>query len=260
LRTAIKHRAELGWEDYSFASNADYSGKAVGEIQLQAESLGVQKSFLSFLGPQYWSDLCDKHLTRVQDRLDYRLQVTETQVIEAFRRARFFEHKIEEYRKQIAAGHFVFNLANNRTPLRLAIPFSPDLTVRHCLEVAMQLLGVTLDAEQYSNLMTSARPSVSITIDRVPQGFDKKIREFNSDELEHMALWITVIWKAELEERGEHLQLGYLLVDTSTVDALKALNLTPQQRGAKTVERYERSLQMAMWRSANTLTSSSAPD
>jgi len=249
LRTAIAHRAAIGWKTYCFATNADYSGNAVEDIQLQAESLGIPKSDLSFLGPQDWSDLCEKHLVAVQDTLDYRLQVTEAQVVEAFRKARFFEHKIEEYQKQIAAGNFVLNLANNRTPLRLSIPFSPDLTIRHCLKVAMQLLGVTLDAAQYSDLETSARPSVSITIDRIPQDFSKKIGELSDDELGRMELWITVIWKDELEQRRE--DTAYYLQQLRTFEAL---NLAPRQRGAQTFERYKRALQIGMWRSAATLT------
>jgi hypothetical protein len=249
LSTALRHRRALGWENYCFATNADYSGKAVEEIGTLAESLALSKAQVEFLGPQYWSDVCEKHLHKVQHRLDFRLQVTEQQVIEAFRKARYYEEKVEEYRKQIASGNFVLEVKNNRTPLRLAIPFSPELTVRHCLEVAMQLLGITLDSETYSDLDTSARPSISITVDRVPQGFSKRIGDFTDEELRKLELWITVVWKDELENRrGDVLYLKRL----RTYDML---HLTPKDRRATTVERYERSLQQTMWHSAVELSS-----
>jgi hypothetical protein len=133
LRTAAQHRDGLGWSEYRFATNADYSGKAVEEILQAAESLGVDRSQLAFLGPQYWSELCEQHLAKVQPRLDYRLQVTEAQVIAAFQRARYYEHKVEEYRNQIAGGNYRLELKNNRTPITLSLPFSRDLTIEHCL-------------------------------------------------------------------------------------------------------------------------------
>lgn len=237
----MQHRDAFEWVEYCFSTNAEYSGMAVKEILLEAESLSLNKSNVAFLGPDYWSGLCEKHVDRVRDRLDYRLQVTEQQVIDAFRKARYLEHKVEEYRQQIAKGAFELTLANNRTPLRLAIPFSPELTVQHCLEVAMQLLGIRLNGEEYPDLETSARPSVSITIDRIPQAFNKQMGEFTDEELSRLELWITIIWRDEFEKhRGDMLYLERL----RRYDLLEQY---PKDRKRNTVERFEQTVQRAMW-------------
>jgi hypothetical protein len=244
LRTAAEHRQGLGWSEYRFATNADYSGKAVEDIVQIAEAAGIAKSRVAFLGPQHWSDLCEQHLDKVQDRLDYRLQVTEAQVIEAFRRARYYEEKVEEYRDQIAAGKYRLELKNNRTPLILSIPFSRDLTIEHCLDVAMQLLNLSLDSLAYTDIGTSARPSISITIDRIPQSFNRKISELSEDELSRLQLWITIIWKDELERREPREDTA---ADLAYLRRLESLQIPIAQRGPVTIERYSQRLETTIW-------------
>lgn len=142
LRTAVGNMDELGWGEYLFATNANYSGNGTAEVLKLGSELGLSKKSIKFRGPEFWSELCEKHLQRVQSRLDYRLLVSEAEVIEAFRKARYYEDKVQEYQKLIQARGYIIELANNRTPLRLQIPFSPDLTIEHCLDVARELLGL----------------------------------------------------------------------------------------------------------------------
>lgn len=246
MRTAVAHSVALGWNEYRFATNADYSGKAIEEILRTAVDLGIGKSKIEFHGPQYWSDLCEKYLSRVQERLDYRLQVTETEVIEAFRKARYFESKIEEYRKLIEEGNYHLELKNNRTPVTLSLPFSRDLTIEHCLDVAIQLLNITLDSRFYPDLRTSAQPSISIVLDRVPQGFKKKIGELSEDELARLELWIKIIWKDETEDRKGTTSYFELKHMESRHD-LKISHASSEQRGEETVSRYEHDFQMGIW-------------
>jgi len=246
FRTAVTHAKGLGWRDYRFATNADFSGIAVEEIYAVADELGISRSNVEFHGPQYWSDLCEAHLAIVQSRLDYRLQVSEAEVIEAFRKARYFESKVEEYRALIQQGHYQLQLRNNRTPLTLCLPFSPDLTIEHCLDVAMQLLGVSLDSQPYADLGTSARPSISIVVDRIPQGFKKKIGELSEDELSRLELWIKVIWKDETAKPRDGTANYELMRSYRTYDHALG-HTTPAQRGSETIRRFESNLQSRMW-------------
>lgn len=258
LTTAMKYRASLGWQNYCFSTNADYSGTAASEILARAESLSLPKAKVAFLGPQYWSDLCEKHLEKVQDRLDYRLQVTEQQVLDAFRKARYYEERVKEYQELIASGKFVLTLGNNRTPLQLSIPFSPDLTVRHCLEVAKQFLGVSLDGKEYLDLDTSVHPRVSITVDRIPQSFNKRMGDFSDQELGRLELWIQIIWTDETKtgkrEEVSH-RLEYLH-EYLHLPRVGIVTLSPRERGIETIRRYERSVQQSIWQTAITLLSS----
>jgi hypothetical protein len=239
----------LGWTEYCLATNADYSGNGAGAVLKLAHELGLSKKSLKFLGPEHWSLLCDKHLQRVQNRLDYRLLVSEAEVVEAFRKARYYEDKVQEYRKLIQAGTYDIELANNRSPLRLQIPFSPDLTIEHCLDVAMELLGLSLDSEEYLQLGTSVRPRVSLTIDRIPQGFDKKFGDYTKEELQRLELWIQIIWEDKLKGPEDpadpeklKTRLDMIIVRTHA-DGI----LDPAARGRMTISRFEESLQKRMW-------------
>jgi hypothetical protein len=248
LITASKHSDSLGWNKYFFATNADYSGKFLEKIHNTTEELGIDKSLIGFHGPQYWSDLCDKHLKHVQDRLDYRLLFSEEQVLEAFRKARYFEEKVIEYKKLIQEGNYNLELKNNRTPITLSLPFSRNMTIEHCIDVAMQLLNISIDSCAYSDLGTSVRPSISIVLDRVPQKFKTKIGELRDADLDRLELWIKVIWKDELEESTkparshemQYLEIGRM--QSKTVNSL-----SQKQRGQQTLERYKQDIQLSMW-------------
>lgn len=246
LRTAVAHAKGLGWDEYRFATNADYSGNAVEEIYGVAAELGIERSKIEFHGPQYWSDLCEKHLQQVQHHLDYRLQVTEAEVIEAFRKARYFDSKVAEYQALIENGNYQLQLKNNRTPLKLCLPFSRDLTIEHCVDVAMQLLNISLDSRAYVDLGTSARPSISIVVDRVPQGFSKKIGDLSEDEIGRLELWIQVIWKDETQEPRQK-DANYEFTCMERTIGLATVHGSSAQRGQETIKRFEHDLQMGMW-------------
>ena len=252
MRTAVAHAKDLGWSQYRFATNADYSGNAVEEIYSVAAELGIDRSEIEFHGPQYWSDLCEKHLQHVQHHLDYRLQVTEAEVIEAFRKAKYFDSKVEEYRTLIADGNYQLQLKNNRTPLTLSLPFSRELTIEHCVDVAMQLMNISLDSRAYPDLGTSAQPRISIVVDRIPQSFSKKIGDLPEDKIDKLELWIKIIWKDETEklEQEKPDQLNLMLYDVNFKRS--AVHIPSKNRGQDTIKRFEHDLQMGMWGVAST--------
>lgn len=242
LSTANTHRKDLGWNDYCFATNADYSGNGLEQILMKADALKISRKSIMFHGPKYWSDLCEKHFENVSERLDYRLKHTEEEVIDAFKKARYFEDKVKEYEELIKNDAYDIEIRNNRTPLRLQIPFSPSLTIKHCIDVAMQLLNLNMNAVEYPDLGTSARPSYSITIDRAPQGFSKKLSDYSEDELSKLQLWIKIIWNDEEQE------------DTRTVSRLECMKYTlstrvvsQKNKGRETISRFETTLQDSIW-------------
>ncbi len=248
LTTANAHKDGLGWEKYTFATNASYSGKGLEQIYKIADKLELNRKIISFYGPEYWSGLCEKHYEKVKNRLDYRLRYTEEEVINAFKKARYFEERVKEYEALIKKEAYHIEIGNNRTPIRLEIPFSPSLTIEHCIDVAMQLLDLNIDAEKYSDLGTSAKPSYSITINQVPQAFKKKMAEYTEDELSKLELWIKIIWQEETEEVQKKDSMLFLQNrwaykhhgDFQKEDIIK-------DRGKETIDRFEGNLQSKMW-------------
>lgn len=242
LSTAYTHRKGLEWDDYCFATNANYSGNGVEQILIKADELKISRKSIIFHGPKYWSGLCEKHFENVSERLDYRLKHTEEEVIEAFKKARYFENNVKEYEELIKNDAYDIEVGNNRTPLRLQIPFSPSLTIEHCIDVAMQLLNLNMDSVEYPDLGTSARPSYSITIDKAPQSFSKKLSEYSEDELSKLQLWIKIIWKDEEQEDNREISRLEYRKDTVSTEVVGQKN-----RGQETITRFESSLQDSIW-------------
>src|SRR5262249_22570517 len=90
LKTAFAARKALGWDSYSFASNANYTGAAFAAIREAAALLSLEEQQLNFLGPEHWDKLCRKHSHVVVGRFDYRVPVTKERVSNAFENQRYY--------------------------------------------------------------------------------------------------------------------------------------------------------------------------
>lgn len=241
LKTALTHREHLSWSKYIFASNANYSGSGIEKILEFADNSSISKSDISFLGPEYWSDLCDRHLDKVKHMLDYRLLYSEKEVEEAFKKARYFDKYIDEFSGLIKNENLRLEVSNNRTPIVLSIPFSKELSVKECLEVCKSLLGVDLKKERYSDLGTTAKPSLSLTLDGKAQPFSKKICEFSEEELGQLKLWIKIVYGVDDDRQRDpnSVYLEMLIKTTSTISKSEARQ--------STLQRFESSIQQKMW-------------
>lgn len=245
LETAVQHKGSIGWVKYSFASNANYSGDGIEKIFAAATAHGLKKDDIEFLGPEYWSSLCEKHLDSVKHFLDYRLAYTEEEVEEAFRKARYYDKYVKEYVGLIKEDCLTIDVANNKTPIVLSIPFSKELTIKQCLDVAKTLLGLSLDAEHYSDIGTSARPSLSLTLDQKAQPFKKKLGEFSGDELKRLKLWVKTVYAFDEDSKdSDKVMYEMMYKTTSTLSRKDANN--------ETIERFDRSIEDKMWSSVIT--------
>lgn len=245
LKTAILHRNSIDWIKYSFATNAEYSGDGFIKIITEAKTLGLKKDNIEFLGPDYWSDLCEKHIDAVKHLLDYRLTYTEAEVEEAFKKARYYDSHTTKYIGLISKDSFNIEIANNRTPIVLAIPFAPSLTVKQCLDVAKSLLGLTLETEYYSDIDTSASPGLSLTLDQKAQSFDKRLGDFSEDERKRLKLWVQTRYSLdERSKNSDNAMFELMYKTTSTVSR--------EESKKKTIERFNKSIEDRMWRSVAT--------
>lgn len=245
LRTAVKHKGTIGWVKYSFATNANYSGDGIEKIFAEAAIHGLKKDDIEFLGPEYWSELCEKHMDTVKHFLDYRLTYTEAEVEEAFRKARYYDEYVNKYVGLIKEDSLNIEVANNKTPIILSIPFSKELTIKQCLDVAKALLGLTLDEEHYSDIGTSARPSLSLTLDQKAQPFKKKLGEFSEDELKRLKLWVKTVYSFDDDSRdSDKVMYEMMYKTTSKTSRAEAKN--------ETIKRFNRSIEDKMWGSVIT--------
>ena len=248
LKTALKHRDNFDWGPYCFATNANFSGVGFEKLMSAAKELGLDKSQIEHLGPEYWDNLCIKHSSTVKERFDYRFSATEEQVIEAFKKANYFDKYIATYEEEIKKTDFSLVITNNRTPVEIAIPFSPELSVENYLDVAKGLLGISLDWTNFEDLNTSAGPSISVTIDQKAQPFSTKIKELPLNKGDKLELWIKIVWRDELKKDGSK--------DENTLSLYRYLEWgksynqtakTPQEKRELTVSRKEAIIQSKIW-------------
>lgn len=241
LRTAAKHKGSIGWVKYSYATNANYSGDGIEKIFAEAAVHGLNKEDIEFIGPEYWSLLCEKHFDAVKHFLDYRLIYTESEVEEAFRKAKYYDKYVNKYVGLIKDDSLTIEVSNNKTPIVLSIPFSKELTIEQCLNVAKSLLGLSLDTEYYNDINASAKPRLSITLDQKSQPFKKKIGDFSKEDLKNLKLWVTTVYSFDEDSRGSY-KLMYKI--KTRVSKSEAKN--------QAIERFERSIQNKMWSSVIT--------
>lgn len=204
IQTAYSHRNTFDWDKYYLATNANYTGAAFERILEKAKTLGLDKEQVEHLGPEFWNQLCEEYESHISDRFDYRLSATTDQVVEAFRKAHYYDKYVKEYEDKIKeASGFTLVVTNNRTPVEIEIPFSPELSVKNYLDVAKTLLGISLDWTNFTDLNTSAGPLLSVAIDGKAQPFSKRIGELPVQPGNKLELWVTIRWRDKLEEHGE---------------------------------------------------------
>jgi hypothetical protein len=258
LKTAVGNRKSIGWTTYTFCTNANFTGTAFTRLNEEAINIGLSSSEIDFKGPQYWDNLCTKHFAKVEDRFDYRITATEKQVMEAFKSANYYDRYVKEFSEKIRNADFTLVLKNNRTPVELAIPFSPDLTIQNCVHAVQQILGVSLDWTNFTDLGTSAGPSISLTVDRVAQDFNKKIADLVINPGDKLEFWIKIVWRDEMQKEAEtehqfyaRMHLAYYKMNWTT--KVKREVLTYQARRDATIERAESLIQDIIWSAAISL-------
>ncbi len=264
LRTAFGVIDILKWDKYYFATNASYTGNATVNILEEAKILGLNISRVKFWEAEFWSDLCERHFEIVKHRLDYRLLFSEQEVIEAFVKARYYDKYVQEYGDKIRNSDFKLKVKNNRTPLVLEFPFSPELTVKHCVDIVKNLLGISLDWTNFRDLGTSAGPSISLTINKYAQSFNKKIGELELSDKDDLEFWIKIIWKDEIKREGaDDKKLNYLNLMTlyydkiileKQIDDFSKLEINREtfnvrDREKITLQREEEIIQNTIWNS-----------
>lgn len=262
LETACVQKATLDWRTYTFCTNADYTGAAFIQINEAIRRLGLSQSDIKFLGPVYWDELCSRHNNIVKQKFDYRVTATEKQVIDAFKKSGYFDNYVKEYSEKIHNANFQLAVKNNRTSIELEFPFSPELTVKNCVDVAKEMLGISLEWTNFSDIGTSAGPSLSLTIDGKAQGFSQKIADLPINPDNDLKIWVKIVWrdetKREAKDGNKELSLYYMRhIDVRDIlnTTLSRENVPYEERKRITLQRAETIIQRMIWTSARAIKS-----
>ena len=203
IERAAGQRNSLGWNKYNIATNTVYSDERMGELTDRIQKLQIAPEDVGFLGPGTWSRLCTEYPRVVEDWFEYRVQISKDTVKKAFEEARYYPKYVTRYATQIDKADFYVVLTNNRTPVQLFMPFAPQLTVKHLLDVGKVLLDLSLDKTYFRDLSTSARLSLSVMIDGIAQNFSTLLADIPVPSGGEMKIWIKIIWKKELSDDTE---------------------------------------------------------
>ena len=257
LKKAVAHRQGTQWQKLTFATNGRFTAPARDEVINTGAQFGLSTpDSLDFLGPEHWEQCCQRHYDIVKDRFYYRVTVQELEVIEALRKARYYPQYVAEYGKKITnSGGYHIVVTNNRTPVELDLPFSPDLTIKNCLDAVKELLGVGLEWTSFADLNTSAGPSVSLTIDRYAQPFNKKLSEIGLKSGDKIELWIKIVWREGEEDATPSSSDDYMALRFALTDSFLVGRSSSRNRREITVARKEALIQAMMWQATSRLAS-----
>jgi len=252
LGRAIEARGTIKWKDYSIAINAQLTGVGLSKIKEFAASQGLTDDALEILPAEHWNDLCERHVASIRHLFDYRVFVTEAEVVEAFRKARYFDRFVKEFEEKMRGSPLVVTVSNNRTPVEVTLPFSGELTIEQLLDAVKSILGISLDWANFPDLDTSCGPSLSITVDRVAIPFKRKLSELTEEERAKLQLWIQLIWRDKLQTEGDRYDgtaFFHMLYRFGGRMPGQERPVLERERGRVTLERMETVVQDAIWRS-----------
>lgn len=250
LERAIDAKKDISWRHYAIALNAPLSGVGFSKISNVAKSRGLKESALSILSPEYWDQLCGRHTEAIRHLFDYRVFIPETEVIEALKKARYYDRFVQQAMQQMKTDPLDVTISNNRSPVELTLPFSGEMTVEQLLDVAKSVLGISVDWANFPDLETSCGPYLSMTVDRVAQPFKRKLSELTPDQRAKLQLWIKLVWRDKLETDEEHFDgtkatfsLGRMIVVSGERPE------SERERGRVTLDRMEAIVQTKIWQS-----------
>jgi len=252
LGRAIQVRNTLKWAEYTIALNAQLTGTGLSKINEYAASQGLSDGVIVILPPDHWDALCERHIKAIKHLFDYRVFVTEPEVVEAFRKAGYYDQYVRQFEQQIKTSPLTVTVSNNRTPVEVTLPFSGDLTIGRLLDAVQSILGISLDWANFPDLDTSCGPSLSITVDRVALPFKRKLSELTAEQREKLQLWIKLTWQDKLKTDGDHYD------GTVSFSMLYRLHSpfeggerpdSERERGKLTLERMTTMIQDTIWQS-----------
>jgi hypothetical protein len=233
LATAIAAQKSIPWVHYSVALNAPLSGAGLSKIYEFAASKALSKASLSILSPEYWSKLCERHTEAIKHLFDYRVFVTEAEVVEAL--------KI----KQARTAPVDVVVSSNRLPVQLVIPFSGELTVGQLLQVVTLQLGLSSDRTYFSDLGTSITPSFLMMVGYARQPLTLKLSELTAEQRASLQLWILLSWRDDFQKIEGRYDKNIMHVHESMPDINRPE--TETELGSETLHRMQSIIEEKMW-------------
>ena len=237
LSNALSVRGVYKWQEYIICVNASITGSGYEKLLEFGKTKSLSESDITILKANDWSKMAEKHIDSIKQYLDYRLLVTEDELKLAFEKARYYDQYIQQYMSTVESAPISLNLTNNRTPIRIELPFSSDLTVEQLLDVAKVMFNIDMNERKYPELGTSAYPSISLLYNGQRQNFDKKISEVIQDSNNNFELWVKIVWRDYREDSSDKMFF--------VIGSEKYIN-----RGEETLRRTESFYQENMWDSA----------
>lgn len=235
---AIKARTSFPWKTYFLAFNASVTGSAYAKLMDYCKANDVA---IEILTAEYWSELAGKHISAIEQYLDYRLLLSEADVKRAFEKARYYDEYVKQFTEQIQEAPTTIRLCNNRSPVVFEFTFSLDLTIEELLEFGKSVFHVDMQGKEFTKLLTSAKPSISILYNGVEQPFSKRLCDVIQSGNNEFTFWIKIVWKDHIEDKT------VLLLET--VYDSYARSERGNNSGEKTIALMEAALQDDIWKS-----------
>ena len=126
--------------------------------------------------------------------------------------------------------------------------------MENCVDAVQELMGVSLNWTNFSDLGTSTGPSISLTVDQRGQTFKQTIGEVKAAHPDQdLVFWITLVWKDKTQDDGMSSHDVCRRMYMSDFMALERATVSEPIRRRKTLERAETMVQAMIWNAARQL-------
>lgn len=208
FQSALDAQSGLRWKKLKFAFNGNLSGTGQIRINDFAREQGTDDP--EILGPEYWSDLCERHPTIAKECLDYR---------------EFIDLSEDEYRSNEAWAKFgprlaqcvtprqiiTVKLTNEQTDQRVDINCCSDFTLFDVISIARLFYkfdsGESLRPFLQSDLGGSVTPRPVIKAANNVQALTNRLCELSAAELDSLKLCFLKDWKFDSKRSSQEQRL-----------------------------------------------------
>jgi hypothetical protein len=182
--SALDIKSSLGWEKYVVCINTDLTGAQ--EANFNRELPGV-----SILGKSYWTTLCNKFPTVVQENFR-RLIPIRPKTVEEKIADMFYPDYSDRLKKLLETGSFDLLFYSNRHNTVYRIPVSKDFEVDDLLNILIGIFNLPPATEFNEGVEVSISYSIVFNDNRVP--LNKTIGECGIDENSFITFWLKMIY------------------------------------------------------------------
>jgi len=204
--SALMIKTSLGWEKYIVCINTDLSGT-------QMENFKRELPDVSILTKSYWTTLCNKYPSMVQENFRRFIPI-QPKTVEEKITDRFKSSYSDHLQTLLNVNSFDLLFYSNRHSSVYSIPVSKDFKISDLLNILRSIFKLPPPTEFSGGVEVSISYSIIFNGKKIP--LEKTISDSGIDDSSYITFWLTMTYSQNNEKA------------TSTTMQFMAIDLTKQ--------------------------------